>query len=621
MRVQAAFLALVLCLLPGVRAQAAPYMTAAGPIGTVSNTAAWTVKMPSAAPVAGDYAVLFFTGQGRVGCSSFPTGWTGWVGVNSDQSTQCAAYKKLTGTETPSSDVSVAVSAPWAGNAMSFITYWRGVPSTGTIADLGGNGSIGGAFSATGGTDPVTSTGPGETAVVLFGMVEAAGSCAGGVVNAAALSGFTTDYTVNGTGTCAAMGSVREAPIAQGATIGAGSFALDKAMWWASFTIAWKWDGTSTGTSTTGTASTGGGSGGTTTAVVDWSKWPGDASVFINNPAAVPLLNEMTSIQNDLKNFTCSNGQNLVSSISDIGNTVTQIASFVSGLFGGGQDVAVLLKILQNGHDQLKTSKEQICRLMEGNQHLADIKSLLMTPKSIVGIFLNTALADPKTAGAASQWYTAVSSFASTVGSDDLVTAQNKANVLALAKAQADMALFDRLVTPNQPAWAQRGGPLITQSDVDASGGALKFTEGDYTQNFNGVVGGAAAIHAKGNRETDVAPADAEASSTCIPSIPAPPSTGDVQEALAKVKWNARQKLASSQIGAALCKVIDHPARTVNEICFTGMDIVFGGKTYVQGSDWCIYGPKAPAPANTVFTVLPSFLMALAVVGGVKLFI
>lgn len=212
--------------------------------------------------------------------------------------------------------------------------------------------------------------------------------------------------------------------------------------------------------------------------------------------------------------------------------------------------------------------------------------------------------------------------------SDDLVTAANRTNDLLVANIRYQNAAMEKAFGTGEarPNYQTEGGPLMSQVDTDADS-QLEFVEGDYGQTYGRVselVDDAQLVpDAAGAIELEPLAATLATEGACMGGgVTRPPGdtvTG-IQDALARIRWNAAVTMSETNMGEFLCSLATMPARTVTEFCVGSESaMVISGVAVASAEPICIFGSNAPSYLNYLMGLLPTITMLIAAVGVVKM--
>lgn len=172
----------------------APTFVSAGTLSAFAGASSCSVAYP-ASPVAGDYAIIVVQGlsNGGVDITGAPSGWT-LISHSTGGGFNFSAImiKKLTGTESGSETVSFTGAQGGGNNGCALMTYWHGLPASGTLYE-GLAVSGGGGNTTSMNSTAVTTTGANRTAVNFFFGVAAAGT---GTYTSGTPAGWTNADTV-----------------------------------------------------------------------------------------------------------------------------------------------------------------------------------------------------------------------------------------------------------------------------------------------------------------------------------------------------------------------------------------------------------------------------------------
>jgi len=212
------------------------------------------------------------------------------------------------------------------------------------------------------------------------------------------------------------------------------------------------------------------------------------------------------------------------------------------------------------------------------------------------------------------------------IENDNVITAAARTNRLLVANVRMQAQLSDRLMGPSDRSpYQEEDGPLLSPSEVDAENGA-DFAEGDYTGTRDKIAGYGAGITPDYDEMVETEDADAEFMGTgsCMASQSSAPTGTGTELAFSTMKWNASQRLASSNMGNFICSVIDQPPRSTTSICFGSSEgfstSAMGGSSSLSNGNFCVYGPDAPAFSNNMFNALPFILLMFAALSVFKMF-
>lgn len=359
----------------------------------------------------------------------------------------------------------------------------------------------------------------------------------------------------------------------------------------------------------------------TTQAVKDLEELFSEERTVGNECVMACDVGQITSLANEIEQFQCPNGIPIVDEAMGAIGTISGLASFALGPFGGGAQLSVLIKQLEDMRRQIQNQLQQICQAKAQTGALTD-------PDPIGTLIIDDLMANPESAPLAAQYRGSVAAFPTT--GDDVVTASNRTNQLLVANQQAQLQAFDRMMGGRPRInWEAEDGQRITSAVINSGGGGgsgaptanMVMAEGEPGQNYDAVTAMASDLDPDFGRYHDVSPAQAEVTGSCFQN-PDPPVGDGLEASLTRLRWNARQTLASSATGEFLCGIIDQPDRNPSEICFgPETPIVAAGVAVTHAEPICIYGSRAPSYIQFLITSMPVVLMLCATAGGVRMFL
>lgn len=332
------------------------------------------------------------------------------------------------------------------------------------------------------------------------------------------------------------------------------------------------------------------------------------------DPVIGGLISDVEGLGSDINNYVCGNGMDISAQAGSAIGTIAGLAGMALGPFGGGGQIMILLKQLADGRKMLQQQLEEICLKKETN-------AALMDPDPIGSFYIDQAMADPATAPLAAQYKGMASTFP--VGDDDQVTAANKTNVILLANQEAQMNAFDRMMGGKREVYElERSGVRVDRQVIESGGEpSLSLAENDPEQAYDTATAIGAELEPSYSRYVDLEDTDPEVSS-CFAAAEMPTGDGSFEDAMARLRYNSRQRLAGSDTGEFLCSIMEQPERNPTNICFGPENpMAVGGTVVVQSAPVCIYGPKAPDYVNFLMGFMPAVLMLTATVGGVRMFV
>lgn len=291
--------------------------------------------------------------------------------------------------------------------------------------------------------------------------------------------------------------------------------------------------------------------------------------------------------------------------LSSIGSISGLVPDAWGGAGFGGQIAQILL------------GRHQICEQKAATVVLEDILDGIITPETLPGITGPVTPSAGTPAGATLPEYS--DAIASHEGqSDDLVTAQNRANQIAIANAKYQLAELQKLRDAHEVTYSYQTprGPRIAATDIAAQEPNMEFGEGDYAQTFeriNELVDEAEIEPNMFRRSQASGTVVEEDAGACLLETPAPDGDGWAYQA-ERARWNIRQQLVGSDVGQLMCSIVD-PEITPGDLCLQSTIAPLAGISLIGGmmpAQICVEGPNAVDPVPLLF----SMLSVLILLGG-----